>query len=49
MSTGHRVPISGVVLLRAGGPQYLAQIIVKVGFGPPQYVGQRGPKMILHA
>ena len=35
--------VSGVVLLWAGGaraPQYFAQTIVKVGFGPPQYLRQ---------
>ena len=31
------------------GPQYLAQTIVKVGFEPPQYLRQKGPKMILEA
>ena len=36
---------SGVVLLSArGGPQYLAQTIVKVGFGPPQYLRQQESK-----
>ena len=38
-----------------GGPapppqkKYLAQTIVKVGFGPPQYLRQKGPRMILEA
>ena len=43
---------SGVVLLWAGGaraPQYLSQTIVKVGFGPPQYLRQKGTNMILEA
>ena len=30
-------------------PQYLAQTIVKVGFGLSQYLRQKGPKMILEA
>ena len=44
--------VSVVVLLWAGGaraPQYLAHTIVKVGIGPPKYLRQKGPRMILEA
>ena len=40
---------SGVVLLWAGGGQYFAQTIAKVGFGPPQYLRRKGANMILEA
>ena len=35
INCGYLILLSGVVLLWAGGGQYLAQTIVKVRFGPP--------------
>ena len=49
--TRYRANSQSVIWAWGGGgrppPQYLAQTIVKVGFEAPQYLRQKGPKMIL--